>query len=303
MIKSVKVKNYRGDEKTFILSEPELSSFAVTQVTGLGPPRASINIGDYALGDGGVYNSARAQTRNIVLYLVFYADDVEAVRHESYKLFPLKSKVTLEIETDTRVCETEGYVEYNEPNIFSSQESSQISILCPDPFLYAAGDEGKVSIPYDLPGQFEFPFQNDSLSTSEIEFLMRYNGMTAVVDNIGDVEVGFTIRINFRDTATNLKILRPGTEETMELDEELIQAIYGGFRDGDELVINTKKGSKRIELTRDGQTHNIINALKQGATWFQLAVGANQFQVWVENDDDFDNIEVAFEYRIVYEGV
>lgn len=303
MIQSIKVTNYRGESKTFVLPYPEESGYAIKEVQGLGPPRASINLGDRAQGDGSVFNSARIGNRNIVLYLIFFADDVEHVRHDSYRLFPLKKEVTIQVTTDERVCETTGYVESNEPVIFSSQEMTQVSILCPDPYFYAVGDAGKRIIPCDLPNQFEFPFENKSLTEPTIEFLMRENGAQIEIDNQGDVEIGFTIRIKFKGPATGIQIRRANTQQRMRLDDNIINAIVGGIQIGDEIVINTRRGSKSIELIRGGTTYNIINALKSGATWHQLEVGVNLFKIYATDGDELNNLSISFEYRLTYQGV
>ena len=86
--------------------------------------------------DGSIFASARATERNIVLTLILLPiPSIESVRQKTYSFFPIKKAVTLLVETDNRLVETTGYVESNEPNIFSQQESTQISIICPDPTL------------------------------------------------------------------------------------------------------------------------------------------------------------------------
>ena len=58
-----------------------------------------------------------------------YGESIEDLRQKSYKYFPLKKSVELTIETDNRYVKTTGYVESNEPNIFSSQEGSLIFFI------------------------------------------------------------------------------------------------------------------------------------------------------------------------------
>ena len=86
--------------------------------------------------DGSVYSSARTTERNIVLTLaMMFAPTIEDSRQKTYHFFPVKGKVKLVIETDNRQVQTEGYVESNEPDIFSEAETAQISILPRPVFL------------------------------------------------------------------------------------------------------------------------------------------------------------------------
>ena len=143
MIRAVTVTNYLGESKRFELAFPEESGFAVQSISGLGPSKADINTTEISTNDGSLYNSARVNSRNIVMSLkLMFNPQIEDTRHNSYKYFPIKKRVTLLIETDNRICETYGYVESNEPDIFSSDETTQISIVCPDPYFYSAGPDG-----------------------------------------------------------------------------------------------------------------------------------------------------------------
>lgn len=132
MIRAVTVTNYLGESKRFELAFPEKSGFAVQSISGLGPSKADINTTEISTNDGSLYNSARVNSRNIVMSLkLMFNPQIEDTRQDSYKYFPIKKRVTLLIETDNRICETYGYVESNEPGLFSSGETTQISIVCP----------------------------------------------------------------------------------------------------------------------------------------------------------------------------
>ena len=148
MIYSIVVTNYLGDRIKLELGKPDVSGFLIKSITGLGPAKANVNTTEVSTNDGSLFNSARLSQRNIVLDMVFintvYGESIEDLRQKSYKYFPLKKSVELTIETDNRYVKTTGYVESNEPNIFSSQEGTQISIICPDPYFYSAGEDGKV---------------------------------------------------------------------------------------------------------------------------------------------------------------
>lgn len=160
MIKSIEVTNYLGESIKLVLDRPEETGIAIRNIQGLGPGKADINIGESSTGDGGDYNSARLQSRNITFDLVFlFTPTIEQVRHLTYKYFPIKKRIKLVIETGLRTSEISGYVESNEPDIFSSQETTQISIVCPDPSFYSNNIQNTLFS--GIESLFEFPFSNE----------------------------------------------------------------------------------------------------------------------------------------------
>lgn len=211
MIHSFAITNYLGDRIKLDLREPEVSGFLIKSVTGLGPVKATVNTTEVVTNDGSMFNSARLSQRNIVFQIVFvdtvYGETIEDVRQKSYKYFPAKKNVEIIIETDNRYVRTNGYVESNEPNIFSSQEGTSISIICPDPFFYSAGEDGNnVTDFYSIDPLFEFPFSNESLTEPLLVFGEIQIKTEGVITYYGDAEIGVTIYIHAIGPANNITI-------------------------------------------------------------------------------------------------
>lgn len=304
MIKSITVTNYLGDSIKLDLARPEESGFVVTSVTGLGSGKANINMTEIATNDGSLYNSSRLPSRNIVISLKYlWQSTIEDVRQLSYKYFPIKKKLTLLIETDNRQAEIDGYTETNEPTIFSKDEGSDISIVCPNPFFYSAGKDGiNTTIFYGVEPLFEFPFSNESLYECLLEMGRIQNQTEKTIVYSGDAEIGVTIAIHAIGEARNITIYNTGTREIMRIDTDKLKAFTGsGIIPGDEIIICTVKGQKSITLLRNGKTTNILNCLDKNADWFQLAKGDNIFAYTVE--EGRANLQFRIENRIVYEGV
>ena len=304
MIRAITVTNYLGDSIKLGLARPEQSGFVVTSVTGLGSGKANINMTEVATNDGGLFNSSRLPSRNIVISLKYlWHDSIEDVRQLSYKYFPIKKKLTLLIETDNRQAEIDGYTETNEPTIFSKDEGSDISIVCPNPFFYSAGKDGiNTTIFYGVEPLFEFPFSNESLYECLLEMGRIQNQTEKTIVYSGDAEIGVTIAIHAIGEARNITIYNTGTREIMRIDTDKLKAFTGsGIIPGDEIVICTVKGQKSITLLRNGKTTNILNCLDKNADWFQLAKGDNIFAYTVE--EGRANLQFRIENRIVYEGV
>lgn len=304
MIKSVTIINYLGEAIKLELRAPEKSGFLVQRIEGLGPSKASINSTEAASMDGAIYNSARVSSRNIVLYLQFLdIPSVEYVRQLSYKYFPIKKQVCLIIETDNRICQTYGYVESNEPNIFSNQETTQISIICPDPYLYSYGVLGtQVTVFSGIDALFEFPFSNESLTENLLEFSSISTMTENTVYYAGDAEIGVLINIHALGEATNITIYNLDTREVLKIDTQKLLTLTGsGLVNGDEIIISTVKGEKYVLLLRLGEYTNILNCLDKTSNWFQLTKGDNLFAYTA--DTGVTNLQFRIENRIIYEGV
>ena len=307
MIKSFTVINYLGDSIKLELGRPEKSGFLIKSVLGLGPSKANINTTEVSTNDGSLFNSARLNQRNIVFDFIFVdsvnRENVEAVRQKSYKYFPLKKNLDLLIETDNRIVKTTGYVESNEPNIFSSQEGSQISIICPDPHFYSAGPDGNnTTVFYGVESVFEFPFSNESLTDPLIVFGNIQNKTENVITYKGDSEIGITIQIHAIGGAGSITLYNTGTRESMRIDTVKLEALTGsGIVAGDDIIIKTQKGDKSITLIRGGKTTNILNCLDKRSDWFSLAKGDNIFAFTAESGTT--NLQLWIDNKVIYEGV
>lgn len=302
MIHSITVTNYRGDSLKMELTRPQDSGFIIESVTGLGPGKANINTSEVSTNDGAIYNSARVPSRNIVISVKYmFKETIEEARQTSYKYFPLKRKVTLLIETDNRMAEIEGYVESNDPDIFSQEEGSDISIICPNPFFYDALSTTETSFSGIMPA-FEFPFSNESLTEPLLEFSVIEDVTDRVIDYKGDAEVGVTISIQARGEAGDITIYNVDTAETMVVYNNLVESLTGsGITDGDEIIICTVRGQKSAKLIRQGKTTNILNCIGRDADWFQLAKGPNTFAY--DAVTGRNNLRVVITNRIIYEGI
>lgn len=306
MIKSVTTTNYLGESIKLDLTRPEQSGFIVKKVDGLGPVKANINVVEISTNDGGIFNSARRGIRNPVLYLQFLdseKESIEDIRHKSYRYWPETKQVELTIETDNRISKTVGYVEHNDPAIFDKAEGCIISIICPYPHLYSAGENGKrTTIFYGVEPMFEFPFSNESLEENLLEMGEIQNQTEKVIVYDGDSEIGVTITIHAIGEASNITIYNTGTREIMSINTDKIAAYTGsGIIAGDDIVISTVKGAKSITLIRAGKSTNILNCLDKNPNWFSLTKGDNIFAYTAESGES--NLQFKIENEIIYEGV
>jgi len=301
MIKSITVTNHLNESIKLELGFPERSGFLIQEISGLGPVKADINVSELSSVDGSIYNSARLPSRNIVFKLVLLeSPTIEDTRQKSYKYFPIKKRVRLLIETTNRTAEIFGYVESNEPIIFSRQETTQISIVCPNPYFYSEGKQITTFTGFEK--VFSFPFSNESLSD---KLLIMGNILKNQIQTVlyeGDSEIGFNIEIHAVGTAKHVMIYNANTLENMKIDTDKLIALTGQpIIMGDSIFISTIKGDKSIQLLREGVYYNIINCLDRDATWMFLRKGDNVFAF--DAEEGGANLYFRIINQVIYQGI
>ena len=311
MIYGFTVENYLGKSLKFTLSDgTPTHGLIVKEITGLGPVKATINTSDYATEDGGQYNSARAEKRTITITFKIegnYNEQIGAVEYSrdlTYKYFPLKKRVHLIFDQmDHRSADIYGYVESNEPNVFSEDEETTISIVCDDPWFYKYGlGAHQTTRFYGVNNLFEFPVENP-IGTREIEFSELAARRDKVVTYEGDVEVGvlMTIHINNPEVG-DITIYNLGSDERMFISTSSVAVIVGELQEADEIVISTIARKHYAIHRRNGVETNIINAVNRQSAWFLLRKGENVFVYSAENDTE-NYVYFTIENEIAYEGI
>lgn len=302
MIKKIQITSFRGEAMTIELANPEKSGFAILDITGLGPVKADINTTENGINDGAIYNSAHVSYRNIVLSLRFIGTDIESLRQESYRFFSVKQNVRLLIETDNRLMNIEGYVESNEPTIFSKTEGCKVSIICPYPYFKIGDGDPNTTVFSGHIAEFSFPFSNESLTEKKLIFGTVHIDTEGNVMYDGDAGIGITIRIAALGAAKNIKIYNTQTKEKMVLNTDKIETITGtAFGLGDEIIISTVKNKKSVQLLRGGVYTDIFRCLDLTSDWFMIYKGDNVFSYTA--DTGIDNLEFTIVNDVIYEGI
>lgn len=304
MINQVKVTNHLGESLIMELRNPGNTGFFIRGIDGLGPSKSIINVTESPSLDGVFYNSSRVSSRNIVMDLGFMDNDpglsIETIRQQTYRYFPLKKELVIEIFTDNRNAMTTGYVESNEPLIFSKEESTLISLLCPSAYLY--GSEYIESTFTGTTPSFEFPWGNESTSLSLLEMGVITISTTKSVFYTGDESTGVVITVDISGAVNNLTIFNVSNGQQMAINSAKIIALTGSnFVAGDKIIISTIKGNKYIYLIRNGVTINILNALGITADWFTIDRGDNVFTYTAASG--LSNMQFKIEHRLVYQGI
>ena len=265
MIRSMTVINYVGDHLELPLANPYKTGMAVTEIEGLGPGSADIITTDNATMDGAVYNSSRLSYRNIVITLKLLGTEengqsIEATRHNVYKYFPIKKPLWLIFETDKRSVKIQGYVESNEPEIFSDWETTQISIICPSPYLQDVDDQ---------------------------ELLLPKDGSSLYNSYEGDVETGVLITLDlFGPLSDIVTVTDHTTGQVLNIDVGKIATKYGAFALGDRIEISSVQGEKKAVLIKAGQTYNVTSHVTYN--------GEQEIRFYDDNANKLDELNIGF---------
>ena len=284
---TAKIENSSGDILTLTGNEPV---YQVIKITGLNPPKAQINTTSIVGLDGARFNSAKLDTRNIVL-TVRINGDVETNRLNLYRYFRTKEPCTFYYANDTLDVSINGYVENVECDLFTNNELAQISIICPYPYFKSISQI--IADSSNVLGLFVFPFSiniDEPIAISELQ-----TSGDVEVYNSSESETGAIIEINVFDTVNTIQINNVVTGDILKL-------VYS-FLSGDKIVVNTTKGQKSISLIRNGVLTNIFSALQQGSSFFQLVSGMNLFEYTADGVSASDDISILFRYFSEYRGV
>lgn len=326
MIRSLTVENHIGEQLVIDLFRPDKSGLVITNIDGLGPPKAFINAVSKMTGDGSEFVSARADYRPITLDITYWPNpSIEINRLKTYQFFPVKKRIKLTVKTDTRIAYTYGYVESNEPNIFNRMSGCTISIICPDSYVYA-----EESFKLDLETKrvtplFEFPFSNEHETAKLITFGSVSDAPTASFDYPGDSDVGCIIKVRCDNGGLKKFILTDnisGDTFTVNIPTKTTQLVPYPLGEWDPvqftpplapsstITIDTRHGNKRVLLSDNagvvpaGGSANILNWTDLSTSkWIQIHDGLNVWSYSYEADTDDPGISVSVEAPISYQGV
>lgn len=284
---TAKIQNSNGEILTLTGNE---QNYQIIKITGLNPPDAQVNLTNIAGLDGARFNSSKVGTRNLVISLRLN-NKPEENRHLLYRYFRTKEACTFYYKNKTVDVSIKGYVDSVECNLFSESEIMQVSIVCPSPYF-----ESLQEILTDISNvirRFTFPF---TINLGEpIPFSIYERNRTTNVYNGSQAETGTYIEIDITGPCRDIVIRNINTGEYIELNY--------AFAIGDRITINTNKGQKGVTLLRNAALTNLFTAVQIGSTFFQLAVGDNEFGYSVDSGTNDDFVYIVFRFNYLYRGV
>lgn len=307
MLHKVVAINVKNESLEMTLNNPWESGINIKNITGISPVGAEIYQTDFGVIDGGIFSGARIPNREIVMTLGMTTDPsrnrplIEQTRMILYNFFRIKDPMTLVFITDSRLIQITGYVKDNDVEIFSKDESATVTITCVDPWFYSPTTNGEGF--HGVRKLFSFPFSNESLTDKLLEFGSISIDTRYSIFYEGDVSVGFRMVLSFRsDELHDIYLYNLDTRERMTIYTDQIEALTGSpLHAGDEIIINTRVGSKGVYLLRNGGIINALSIIKKTSDWFKLSKGMNIFAF--SSDYGAENIDIDVTYQNAYYGV
>lgn len=260
------------------------NKYQIVKIDGLMPPKADIVTTTIASVDGARYKSSKIEMRNVVI-TIRVKGDIEKNRICLYDVFDNGKPCTIYFKNGSRNVFCVGYCEDVNSDLFTVNQTIQISILCPEPF-WRDVNEVKTDISF-MAGKFEFPFSIDS---NGIEFSSYITNRETKVINIGDVTSGMTLTLKaVGGSVVNPVIYNVQSSQFFKVNVTLT--------DSETLTINTNIGHRSLFK----QDEDIFSLMETGSTWLQLNRGVNTFTYNADSGEEF--LEVKINFNPMYKGV
>lgn len=285
---TAKIQNAAGDIITLSGREAE---YQIVRITGLNPPEAQINTATIVTLDGARYNSAKLETREIVLTLRINGA-VEANRINLYKYLRTKEKVTFFYKNSSLDVSIDGYVQAFAVDMFSLGETAQVTILCPFPY-FAAMDE-IIQDSSRAIAAFTFPF-SINIGEPVVISSLDSSGGTITINNTSDTDAGFTLTIDIVQNCSSIIVKNLTTGDALKLS--------GTFLAGDTVRVNTLRGQKSITILRGGQYINGFSTFADDSVFWQLTAGENAIEYLVDGTPVSVSAVLTFTFHLLYRGV
>ena len=329
MVESIEVINFSNDSKPLklVLRDPEnlntSQGFAVTDVTGLGPGKATVNSSELVTIDGAEFINARLPKRTIKITIrflplhykkdgVWIYESVADLRRKSYRYFPVKEKVKLIFTDDGDTVRTkksyyiEGIVEQNEPTIWAKEEEETIQIVCMDPYFkdvdrqFESFNDTIPKFHYKsnvYPGWVDPDMDLNPESSTDNPFIVseRLIREYLTIYNESYVKVGGIFTIKATGVVERPAIYNRTTDQILTLNMTLNK--------GDKVILDTRKGYKSATL-KEGFGVDIINRIDIATSqWIEFQPGENVIGLTCDNPLQRMNLDASVEIRPIYAGI
>lgn len=238
-----------------VIDRPETDQFEMRNIDGLGPVKAAVNTTPLGSIKGSSFSGTSVAERNLVFTLGLDPDwdtwTVSKLRRLLDKFFMPEQSIRFVFETmEFSPVEISGYVESNEPNIFSKDPEQQISVICPSP---------------------------DFVSVAPIQINGFTDGDPVEIDYQGNVETGISVTVDHSPTG-NAEIVTIHSGEVNFVVDAIVNP-------NNYMAMQSIPGSKYVRnYTFPGNVQtNLLNNVYPGSEWIKLYPGVQEFYVLVNN--------------------
>lgn len=277
----------RDDLKRFTLGGrySDTASWGITKISGISDVEYEISTEKNAVGDGETVTSVRLPKRNIDITAKIKNGLNNGIeRSKVLSFFSSNHDFTIYIERNGETRWIECLVQKVKctDRALKAPLQLELALICPDPFFNSKDNYGK-NIASVKPG-FGFPY----ISTIGEGFKVGvYNFAKKVeIENNGDVETYFTIRIEAFGAVTNPKIMKD------DAYIRLIDTLVSGDVIDIDLVNNT--------IRKNGV--NCIGKVDRTSSFSDMVMSTGDNTISFTADDGDTNMKVLIYYNLRYLG-
>lgn len=247
------------------------------------------DVGDVTELADSIKNNGIMQNLTVVRYLSGSPETPEQAKNRLMKLIGTKDPVRLRYVAPNRDVYINCRVEQVNTPPNAKPMTTQISLICPDPYWRASGDNTVVIAGTE--SCWEFPVE---IPEEGMEFGRINPAVIAVIENNGTASSGAVFTITARTNCTNPRIENIDTGEFMQVAVVMVA--------GDVLIFTTEQGEKTISFIHNGATQNYFNYRVSGSTFLQIRPGKNRFKYTVGSGDDHA-IDITCTFDTKYGGI
>lgn len=294
MINKIVYENERGISIELNRDGP-LFLFSVKGFDGL---EADVVSSKSAYQDGVSISKTILKSRVLTLNCYLEVDNEQQrdiLKRKLYNAFNPKLKGHMKIYTDANKLRGASNLRVIQAPIFDDDYKSlnelvgfQIQLSMPLPYFEDI-NENRVDFGNDI-GNFFFDLEIEEEGN---ELSIKNNSIVTNIANNGDAETPIKVVFKAKTELKNPSIYNVYTKEYIKINRTM--------QEGEEIIVTTHKGNKRVESYLNGITSNIFNDLDLGSSFIWLDVGDNVIRYDAETM--IEQLEVYIYYTNYYLGV
>lgn len=282
------------DDNLSIILDSECPGILIESIQGIYAFTGEVKTSPYSQTNGDRYKNTRAVKRNIVVQGKIF-DDFWNNRQLMYRVFRLGSLGRFCYQEPNRENRyADYYVEKCDIDQTPASGQYQISLICPDPFFYAADPEH-----VDLASWIsDFEFEHDFLAEGE-ELGHRETSMIKEIQNLNGVDgIGMRITLTASGNVVNPYVYLYETGEEIRIGTDSNEYTLTSSK---QVEIETTTGRKNIVQIANNVRTRINEYLDPESSFFQLGAGINTIGYNAKSGAGFLNVHI--EYKMRYLGV
>lgn len=229
-------------------------------VSGLNPSKATLSESD-VVGSPGVKIVGSKIDKRAIVFTIRVNHPCELNRSKLLEFLTPGNEISINIKTRLKEATINGVVETNEYEIYTNNQTMQVSVLCEYPYFKLKSSE-RITYSVESVGGFQFPLNvayDKTVTFDDLNILDKL-----YIYNYGQITTGLELELEFYDTVINPKIYN------VDNPNEFF-GLRGTYVPGDVIKINTNALAKdKVTLISGGTSTKALKKLMRDSTWLKV---------------------------------